>query len=527
MVVRADSNRSEMTQSSRIVLNTLASYGRSLLALAFGLFSTRWVLAALGKEDLGLYGLMGSCIVFISLINGILGGTIARFYAYSIGERQKLAYEDGRELMRRWFNAAFSIHAFLPIILAVLVYPVGTYALRHWLVVPSDRIDSCIWVFRMVLLSSCINMAAVPYVAMYRAKQLIVELSIWETVRTVVMFVCAYLLLSWRYDKLIAYAAYMTFVPSLISFFQVIRARIAFDACIIRLKYFFSPTFLVPMFLYAFGDLFGSLGSVVRDNGTAFLINLKFGPSMNASFGIASQVSSHTTALSSAMIGAIVPAVTTAEGSGDHQYALRLAFRSIKFGVALILIFCIPLILEIDEVLRIWLVEPPEGAAQLCKCMLVAFVCHKLGWGHHLAILAKGKVVGAQLLFGLTSAMGVLLSWLLIQCNMGVWGVGLSFILIFALMTIERVFCARRLCDMPVRPWITQIVLPLCLVIGLAYLAGQMVVCAFPQSFIRVCATTCASNIVLLLLLYFLVMDKDERRFLVTAIDGVRRIKKL
>ena len=503
-----------MTQANRIVLNTLASYGRSLFSLGCGLFSTRWVLAALGKDDLGLFGLMGSCIVFVTLLNGILGGTVARFFAYAIGEREKLGAKVGLESVIKWFNAAFSIHAFLPAILLILVYPLGVYAINHWLVIPNDRIVACIWVFRMVLLSACINMASVPYVAMYRAHQLIVELSLWDIVRTIVTFACAYFLLTWQHDRLIAYAAYMTLIPSLICIAQMVRARTAFDGCRIRLAYLFSMSHLKQMFVYAFGDLFGSLGSVIRDNGTAFLINIKFGPGVNAAWSIANQVSTHTTALSSAMIGALVPAVTTAEGKGDHDHAIRLAFRSIKFGAALILVFSIPLIVEIDEVLRLWLVNPPEHTAMMCRCVLIAYVCHKLGWGHHLAILAKGRVVAAQLVFGTTAVLGVLVSWMFIKFGWGAWSVGISYILIYSLMTVERAIFARKLCDMPIQPWLFKIVLPLFVVTVVTGAMAYIPSAIMPASLLRIGFTSILSSIALISCLWLFVLDKDEMGYM-------------
>ena len=513
-----------MIQANRIVLNTLASYGRSLLALCLGLFSTRWVLAALGKEDLGLFGLMGSCIVFVTLLNGILGGTVARFFAYAIGERQTMGTEEGRETLIKWFNAAFSIHAFLPLALIVLVYPLGIYAITHWLVIPDERVDACVSVFRMVLLSACVNMVSVPYVAMYRAHQLIVELSLWEVLRAILTFACAYLLLTWQHDRLIAYAAYMTLIPSLICIAQIIRARFAFDGCRIKTAYLFSRSYLARMFAYAFGDLFGSLGGIVRDNGTAFLINIKFGPGVNAAWSIANQISTHTTALSSAMIGALVPAVTTAEGKGDHSHALRLAFRSIKFGSALILLFCIPLIVELDEVLRLWLVNPPEYTAEMCRCVLIAYVCHKLGWGHQLAIMAKGRVVAAQLVFGTTAALGVLISWFFINFGWGAWSVGFSYILIFSLMTFERAFFAQRLCSMPFRPWIIKIVLPIAFVAFFSGAIAYVPSLAMRASLGRICLTSAVSSVCLLLGLWLFVLDMSEKNFVRATIKKVWKL---
>ena len=107
-----------MSPNRRIFLNVLASYGRSILAIACGLFSTRWVLMALGQTDMGLYGLIGGLTLFVSFFNIQFSIAISRYFAHSIG----LANKDGNdhravEECRHWFNVAVFIHILLPMIL--------------------------------------------------------------------------------------------------------------------------------------------------------------------------------------------------------------------------------------------------------------------------------------------------------------------------------------------------------------------------------------------------------------------------
>ena len=47
----------------RMALNIIATYGRSLYALVCGLFISRGGLAALGKTDFGLYGVVGGMMM--------------------------------------------------------------------------------------------------------------------------------------------------------------------------------------------------------------------------------------------------------------------------------------------------------------------------------------------------------------------------------------------------------------------------------------------------------------------------------
>lgn len=504
-----------MTASSRIIFNTLATYGRSVFALVLGLFSSRWVLGALGKEDFGLFGLVGSIILVIGLLNGIMSAAVSRYYAYSIGGIRN--DECGKDEVVRWFNAALSIHIILPVVLVVIGYPIGCYAIRHWLVIPEGRMDAAIWVFRFALTSAFMGMVSVPYLAMYRAKQLIAELSFWGMLQTLVTFVCAYLLYSWDGDRLIAYAGYMTAVPTAILIIQVYRAHSQFGVCRLCFSYLFNWGYMKKLFIFAFGEFFGWAGGAIRDNGMPFLINVNFGAGMNAAYAIGNQVSTQTVSLSSAMIGALMPAVTTAEGAGDHDRATRLSFCSIKFGVLLILLFCIPLILEIDEVLKLWLVNPPEYTATICRCILLALVCHKLGWGHHLAILAKGKIVAYQATLGATGALGLFVAWLFVRLGWGMLGVGLSFVIVYSVMTVERVCFARHLCGMSSRYWLFHIVMPIFGVIVFAGAVGALPFKLLAPSIYRVGVTSLVSTAALLVASWVWVCDRDEKNFLING----------
>jgi len=511
-----------VTPGTRIILNTLATYGRSVCAMLLGLFSARWVLAALGSENFGIYGVVGTLITVVSLLNGIMSGSVSRYYAYAIGETRDGETEGGLECLRRWFNAAILIHAVLPVMLIIVGYPLGIYALRHWMNIPDARIPAAVAAFRLALCASFVNMVSVPYIAMYQAKQLIAELSVWSLLTTIITFSCAYCLLSYQGDCLVAYAAYMTLVPVVIQLIQVFRAHRKFKACRICGCYLLDWRAIRQLFVFAFGEFFGWLGGAIRDNGMTVLINVKLGLEVNAAYTVANQVSAHTTSLSSAMIGALMPAVTTAEGSGDHERACRLSFLSIKFGVLLILLFCIPLILEIDTVLSLWLVNPPAHTATLCKCVLLALVCHKLGWGHHLAILAKGRVVAYQTTVGVTSALGLVLAWALISSGLGVFGVGVSLVVIFAIMTIERVIAAQKICGMPVSHWLRGIVAPLSITAISAYGAGLVVCNAMPPLFYRIVLTTVLSSVALVLLSWLVVFSSDERRMLRAVLQRIQ-----
>ena len=501
---------STMTSNQRIILNFLATYGRSVYALLLGLFSTRWVLKALGRSDLGLFGVVGSIIVVIGFLNGILGGAVSRYYAFAIGEAEKIGEERGNEYIIRWFNAAVSIHFIVPSVLCAIGYPLGIYAIRNWLVIPDGRVNACEIVFALSLLSAFISMVAVPYISMYRAKQLIAELSVWGVLQTTCLFIGAYILMNLDSDRLIVYAAMMTSIPGLITIFQIYRAWRSFGVCHIRFKYLFDRKYLAQLFSYSFWEIFASGGDVVRTQGTSFLINRNFGPDLNAAWSVSCQVSGHTTALSSALIGSLTPALTTAAGAGEKSRMESLAFATCKFGSFLILLFAIPLILEMDNVLTLWLVDPPPYTSIMCRCILIALVLHKLGMGHHMAILANGSVAKLLMTTGFISTSSILIVWGMIRMGLGALGIGLSFIISYGLLTVARVYWAKRQIGLSVCHWIKRIVLPIVFVSCVSYSVGEIPMALLDSSFLRICLTSGITLLCTTVLGWFVVLNKQE-----------------
>ena len=227
-----------MSPNCRIVLNTLATYGRSLLALVCGLFTGRWALMSLGEVNFGLYGVVGCLTVFISFINTSLSASVERFYAYSIGEGKGnsiIAVEEGR----KWFNAALLAHSILPSILIFIGYPLGVYAVRHWLVIPIDRIEHCVWVFRFACCSCFIGMINVPFSAMYTAKQYISELTVYSILQTVANFLVLFYMVTHPGDWLTKYAFIMMLIAAIPQVLICIRAIVIFQECRLRIKYLF------------------------------------------------------------------------------------------------------------------------------------------------------------------------------------------------------------------------------------------------------------------------------------------------
>ena len=449
-----------MTQNKRIVFNAAATYGRSLVALCLGLFSARWVLQALGKIDFGLYGVVGGLISFIAFLDAVLRSSVSRFYAFTIGEKSFLPEVDYEDKMLSWFNTALSLHGALALIILIVGLPVCFILIKYVLVIPVDRVGACMIVAAISTLATCISVISVPYTAMFNAMQLIAEMTVFDILRTVCLFVGALALLFVRFDRLIVYASYVGIVSAGINLVLIILARRKFPFCRIRRSKLYCAKDITAVGKYAVWKLFGVLGWSARQNGSIFLINIFFGPIANASFSVASQFAAQSAALSSSLMTALTPALTTIAGTGDTKAFHAYLIRSCKFSSLLLVMLSIPLVSEIDFVLKLWLKNPPELANGICLCMVVVMLVNTLTSGCCASLSASTRIKAWQLVESAVLAAVVPVAFIVYWAGASFVSIGYILIVDAVLIGMIRLYFSQRLIGVKISDMLRQGIAP-------------------------------------------------------------------
>lgn len=513
-----------MTSSQRIAFNTVATYARTVFAMALGLFSGRWVFQSLGSVDYGLMGVVGGLITFIIFLNGVTSSSCARFFALSVGQGDV-------EETNKWFNTALSIHTILPAILILVGWPIGEWAVTSFLNIPAERLNTALWVFRFSLISAFWGMSTTPYMAMYTAKQKIAELSLWRIANTLINFGFVYWLTSYKGDAWLVYAGYTVAIAVMLGVGQVLRARAIFPECRIHFSRWYEKKRLQQVFSFSGWQLFGSFGSLLRGQGIAILLNRFFSPvsfpQVNASYSVAGQVSSYTQMLSSALLGAFTPEITSTEGRGDRARMIFLSNKASKFGTYLVMLFAVPLILEINLVLTLWLKNPPEQAGGFCSLILFQFLIDRLTYGQMVGVNAVGRIAGYQMMLGSLIILTLPLAWLFLTLGYPAISVGWAIIITTVLVTIGRVIWAKHLTGASPSLWLKQVFMPcislfladVCLGYGAIYIWTQL---GYEAGFMRVCATTFTTLLGNIVIGWFVILDKPEREFFLRNVYAMK-----
>ena len=470
---------------------------------------------ALGEVDYGLMGVVGGLTAFVSFFNSLLAGAVGRFYAFSVGASHKEGNEQqGIEECRKWFNTALMIHTLVPVVLMLIGYPFGEWAVRHFLTIPSDRIQACVWVWRFTCISCFVGMFNVPFAAMYGAKQEIAELTIYSFVTTTLNAAFLYYIVNHPSVWLVQYAMWtcvLSIVPQMII---SVNAMVKYKECHFNAAYLFSRERLKGICVYAFARFWAELSIMLGSQARAIMVNKFEGPQLNASMAIGNNVASHATTLAGSLVGAFWPVVMNKAGEGAHEEMRRYAMMANRIGTLFVLIFALPLMMEITEVLHLWLVTPPEFTAEVCVTVLASRILSSSIEGHAMMIIGVGNgVMRYSWISGWLGIALVGLAYILFVCGLGMWSVCISLFLVPVAVIILRLVMCKSLVNVEASYWFKEVAIPIFLLICATLAIGCIPRFTMPASFMRVLITTCAMELVLVLASWFFVLTKSEREF--------------
>lgn len=498
-----------MEGNKRVAFNAMATYGRTLLRMGLGLFTSRWVLEALGEVDYGLMGVVGTLIVMITFLNTVMTGSCGRFFAFSIGKNDKID-------LIKWFNSALSVHVLIGIVLVAIGYPFGIWAIDHFLNIPPDRIVTAKWVFSFSLLGAFWTIASTPYTSMYVATQNIAEFTLWEITQIIVNFGFVYWLTTYTGNTWFIYSAFTIGLTILLGIGQVLRARKIFEGCKINLTYWKDKQRLKEMLSFSGWSMVGSLGYFARAQFPPVLLNLFFNPLrfayVNASYQIGGALANYTQSMSSSLLGAFTPHITTLAGADNKIGLQKSSLRASKFGTFLTLLFAIPMWIEVNFLLKLWLGQPPLLAGIFCKIVLLQMIIDNLTTGSMSAIMASGKIKWYQITTGSLCILSIPIAWVVFHFGGPPQSVNWVIAGCLTLCSSARLYFSKKILGINFFDWFKTVFLPIIIISAVAFTLGYPIRLIMPDSFLRLCVVTLVTLCSMLSIAWFILLDYDERQ---------------
>ena len=385
---------SEQIKTRRIAKNTILLYIRSLISLFISLYTSRLILKGLGVDDYGIYGVVGGFVSMFSIVTGSLRSAISRFYNYALGKGD----EKG---LSNTFALSLNIMLILSVIVIVLTETFGLWFLYNRMTIPPDRLNAAFWCFQFSILSSVSSFLVVPFVAAIVAHEKMGVFSYLDIFEVVLKFFIA-LLITFsigHLDKLILYAVLLLAVTLIKQMISRVYAMRHFEEC--KLRWYWDKQGFLEMFSYAGWSFMGTTSGTFAGEGVNMVMNVVFGPAVNAARSLSWTVIQTIQIFVNNFTTALWPQVAQSYASGDHTYMKQLILRGARFSYYIMWMVVLPLFLETEFVLGLWLGEYPDHTVNFIRLALIFISIGALHVIFGMGIKASGKIKWMQIWFSL------------------------------------------------------------------------------------------------------------------------------
>lgn len=397
----------------RIARNTGLLYIRMLFMLAVGLYTSRVVLQALGVEDFGIYNVVGSIVAMFEFINGSMATSTSRFLTYQMGVDSKSEETSPSGRLHDVFSTAFIIHLGVATVVLLLGETLALWYVKEELVVPEAQRSTAVWLLQFSLLTAMVQVITVPFTSDIIAHEKMGAFAYISIYEVLMQLATAYIVMYLPTEKLVVYGSLLMLIKVSVCVIYAIYCRRRFEET--RGRMILDRGLLKEMAKFAGWIMNGSLALVGYMQGLNILLNWFFGPVVNAARGLAVTIQSKVAAFCQNFQTAVIPQITKSYASGDLEYMHRLIINSSRYSLYLVLLLSLPLILETDYVLKIWLTVVPPWTATFIRWTLLVGLIDALRMPLNSSVHATGNLKVFQLIEGSLLLLIVPVAWLVLH----------------------------------------------------------------------------------------------------------------
>ena len=490
------------SNSKRIAKNTIFLYFRTIVILLVSLYTSRVILNALGVEDYGIYNVVGGVVAMFSVISGALSSAISRF----------ITFELGRGITKRLdvvFSTSVNIQFGISLIVIFIGEIVGLWFLNYKMNIPPERLAAANWVLQCSLLTFSINLVSVPYNACIIAHE---KMAVFAHVSILDAFlrlsVCFLVLIS-PWDRLVIYAILLVCVSIIIRVTYTVYCHRHFEES--HYHFVFDKSVMKEMTGFAGWNFFTNSAYIFNTQGANLLMNLYFGVTVNAARGIATQVDQAVMQLVNSFTTAMNPQITKNYAAGNKEAMVSLVCRGAKFSYFLLFIFALPVLVETEYLLTIWLKIVPPHAVNFVRLAIIASMVNIVGKTGYTASMATGNIRRYVLWVTSVGCLAFPLTWIAFELGAPSESTYIMFIIVYIAVEAVRLLVMKGLLDFPVGKFIRDVLYKIVIVTIVSMILPIAIRLLVPLSSFRVIGSISLSVMSTIICIYLLGLTAPEK----------------
>ena len=397
--------------SHRVAVNTIIMYIRMLFLMVITFFTSRLLLKTLGVEDFGIQSVVGSVAATFMSLKSLFSESVQRFLNFEKG-KQSLK---GQQAV---FSVGVVIHTVLAVFFVIVVGIIGYLLIIHKLTIPSDKMDTALFVFYMCIVSLVISIFSVPFDAVIIANEKMGIYAIITVIDAILRLIAVLLLPVLPFEMLRSYAVLILAIPIFTLSFQLFYCR-RFEECHFSLA--IDKNYVREIASLSGWNFFGNISFSLVHEGINMLLNVFGGLVYNASRTVAYQVRNAAGQLASNTLISVRPQIMQQAAFRDKNVLFGNIYTVSRVSYFTGLLPAVILFAYTEQLLDIWLVEVPDYAALFIRLIFLSGIVRALHEPLNMMYMSFGKIKRMMLI-----EAGIMLSYLFIfyvslQCGLPIW----------------------------------------------------------------------------------------------------------
>lgn len=497
------------SNNRRIAKNTLLLYMRMFLLMGITLYTSRVVLKTLGVEDYGVYNVVGGFVAMFGIITSSLSGAISRFITVELGKGDS-------QRLRDVFSTSVKVQIIMSTIIAILGESLGIWFMNTQMQIPEGREIAAQWVLHCSILSFIVSLINVPFNSTIIAHERMSAFAYISILEAVLKLGIVYLLVLTGFDKLIVYAILMLAVQVSLTSIYWIYSRMNFSET--RGESTFDKHLFGEMWGFAGWNLLGNGAYVLNTQGVNMLMNVFFGVVVNAARGISNQVNGAVQQFVNNFMIALNPQIIKSYAIGDKQTAFTLACRGAKFSYLLMFCIALPIMMEANQIIALWLDTPPDESASFVSWTLLASITTVTGQPLMTLQMAHGDIKRYQIYMTIFGFAPFSLTWIgYILGAPAIWAFIIYFIVYYLLIYV-RMWLVHDRTGLPYSMYMREVIGRTHLVSAISVIFPLVLVILVPPSITRMLFSCVLCVVSSVIASFYVGLTSGERNAIIAQI---------
>ena len=491
-------------QNKRVLKNTLILYVRQFFLILINIYTLRLVLNALGVEGYGIYTVVSGIVALASFLPGAMSSATQRYFSFALGQKDQAA-------LTKIFSVNLLIYVGIGLLALAILESAGLWFVNESLNIPSESADAAKVLYQISIFTFISSLLASPFMAIiiaHEEMELYAYVSLYEAVAKLA---AAITITFAPWEKLTSYGSALFIASATTTLIYLIVCKKRYPACTFKRSTLDRTTFK-EILSFTSWTLFGQLTTVARNQAVTILLNQAFNPAVAAARAIAMTVAAQVAVFSTNLNTSLYPPIIKHYSAGQKEEMFSVIIWGSKLTFILMWIFALPLYLEMETVLRLWLVTPPPEAVFFTQLALIEAVIMAISLPLATAARAPGQMRMYELTLGTIQLLILVASWALLTIGQPAASVFLVAIAANILMFFIRLRIVSSLTGLGVSLFLRRVGWPVLLVAISSSAPVSIVKAMLPSNLLSAGFVVLLSMLTSATLMFYLGFDVVTRR---------------